>query len=457
MYEDVVAYVRECHICQASKSVNQQPAGLLQPLPIPEYPLEDISMDFITHLPRTISGNVGMMVIVDRLTKYVRIIPTSTEDDSGIPAAERTAQLFLREWRFGIPKSIVSDRDVQFTSIFWTELFKLYGTELKFSTTYHPQSDGQTERTNRTLQDVLRSYVADDPDGWDDNVWHVEAAINSTAQVSTGEAPHTLLFGRPMNLPINILTEQTSRAPVVNETYKSQAERISKARQHLIEAQERQKKYADINRRDVSFNVGDYVWVSTGNLRKPGDEDSKLKHKYAGPYKVLEKYGNVTYKLQLPDVQLARKIHPVYHVSKLRKFYPRLTKFADDNGNDVPPPPTLIDDSDDIEEWEVEGVKGKRTVKRQLQYLVKWKGFSHWHNSWEPAYLLTNAKEAIGEYNSDRAMKLIEQSRLSVEKTAKDKYNRGLRTRAVRKRGEINTASAYIFPLSVLLNTLTIQ
>jgi hypothetical protein len=83
--------------------------------------------------------------------------------------------------------------------------------------------------------------------------------------------------------------------------------------------------------------------------------------------------------------------------------------------------------------------------------------FSHWHNSWEPAYLLTNAKEAIEEYNSDRAMKLIEESRLSVEKTAKDTYNRGLRTRAVRKRGEINTASAYIYPLSVLLNTLTIQ
>jgi hypothetical protein len=185
MYEDVVTYVKECHVCQASKSVNQLPAGLLQPLPIPDHPLEDISMDFITHLPRTISGNVGMMVIVDRLTKYVRIIPTATEDDSAIPAAERTAQLFLHHWvrTFGIPKSIVSDRDVQFTSIFWTELFKCYGTQLKFSSAYHPQTDGQTERTNRTLQEVLRSYVSDDQDAWDENVWHVEVAINTSAQV----------------------------------------------------------------------------------------------------------------------------------------------------------------------------------------------------------------------------------------------------------------------------------
>jgi hypothetical protein len=459
MYEDVVTYVKECNVCQASKSVNQLPAGLLQPLPIPEHPLEDISMDFITHLPRTMFGNVSMMVIVDRLTKYVRVVPTATEEDSGIPAAERTAQLFLHNWvrTFGIPKSIVSDRDVQFTSIFWTELFKSYGTQLKFSSAYHPQTDGQTERTNRTLQEVLRAYASDDHEAWDDNIWHVEVAINTSVQVSTGEAPHTLLFGRPMHVPMTILHHQTSRAPVVNETLKSQEERITLVREHLMKAQERQKKYADMNRRELSFNVGDYVWVSTSNLRKPDDTSSKLKHKYAGPYRVLEKIGDVTYKLQLPDVQLTRKVHPVYHVSKLRKYYPRLTSFADDDGNDTPPPPTLIDDTDNVEEWEVECIKGKRTVRKQVQYLVKWKGFSHWHNSWEPASLLTNAKEVIDQYTVGRAIKDIEQTRLSVEKVAKDTYNRNRRRRTIRQRGEVNTASAYIHPLNVLFNQLTIQ
>jgi hypothetical protein len=459
MFEETVTYVRECHICQASKSVNQLPAGLLQPLPIPEQPLEDISMDFITHLPRTILGNVGMLVIVDRMTKYVKIIPTTTEDDSGIPAAERTAQLFLYNWvrTFGIPKTIVSDRDVQFTSIFWTELFKSYGTQLKFSSAYHPQTDGQTERTNRTLQEVLRSYVYDDQDTWDDHVWHAEVALNTSPQVSTGEAPHTLLFGSPMNIPITMLNHEVSRAPVVNETVKSQEKRIALVRQHLIKSQEKQKKYADMHRRDLSFNVDDYVWVSTGNLRKSNDNSSKLKHRYAGPYKVLEKIGTVTYKLQIPEAQLSRKVHPVYHVSKLRKFYPRLSSFADDDGNDVPPPPTLIDETDNVEEWEVDAIKGKRTVRKQLQYLVQWKGFSHWHNSWEPAYLLTNAKEAIEEYNAGKAIKAIEESRLGVEKTAKDTHNRTRRKHIIRNRGEVNTASAYIHPLNVLFNTLTIQ
>src|SRR3984893_11168365 len=158
MYEDVVTYVKECHTCQQSKSVNQPPGGLLQPLELPEQPLTDISMDFITHLPKTINGNNGILVIVDRFSKYVRLIPTTSDDESGIPAAERTAELFFRHWCsiYGIPKSIVSDRDPQFTSIFWTYLFQLYTTTLKFSSSYHPETDGQTERTNRTLEEVLR-------------------------------------------------------------------------------------------------------------------------------------------------------------------------------------------------------------------------------------------------------------------------------------------------------------
>jgi hypothetical protein len=105
----------------------------------------------------------------------------------------------------------------------------------------------------------------------------------------------------------------------------------------------------------------------------------------------------------------------------------------------------------------VDAIKGKRTVRKQLQYLVQWKGFSHWHNSWEPAYLLTNAKEAIEEYNAGKAIKSIEQSRLGVEKTAKDTHNRTRRKHIIRNRGEVNTASAYIHPLNVLFNTLTIQ
>jgi hypothetical protein len=458
MYEEVVTYVRECHECQASKSVNQLPSGLLQPLPIPQYPLEDISMDFITHLPRTISGNVGILVVVDRLIKYVKLIATSTQDDSGIPAAERTAQLFLTNWvrTFGIPKTIVSDRDVQFTSMFWTELFKTYGTQLMFSSAYHPQTDGQTERTNRTLQEILRAYVHDEQDAWDEHLWHAEVAINTSPHTSTGESPHNLLFGRAMSVPATILHQQTTHVPIVDEVIKSQEERLMLVRNYLMKAQEKQKKYADSNRRDISFNVGDYVWVSTSNLHKPNDDSTKLKHKYAGPYKILEKIGNVTYKLQLPEVQLARKVHPVYHVSKLRKYYPRLTSFADDDGNDVPTPPSLVDEADDVEEWEVEAIKGKRKVRNQVQYLVKWKGFSHWHNSWEPAHMLTNAKEVIQEYNIDKAIKSIEETRLDVEKVAKNTSHRGARGVHRRRRGEVNTASAYIHPLNVLFNQLTI-
>jgi hypothetical protein len=458
MYEDVVTYVKECHTCQQSKSVNQRPGGLLQPLELPEQPLTDISLDFITHLPKTINGNNGILVIVDRFSKYVRLIPTTSDDESGIPAAERTAELFFRQWCsiYGIPKSIVSDRDPQFTSNFWTYLFQLYTTTLKFSSSYHPETDGQTERTNRTLEEVLRAYVGEGQLDWDDHLWHAQVAINTARQESTGVSPHTLLFGRPMRLPVSLISDDSSDAPAVNEVVITQQERIEKVRQHLLKAQEKQKKYADKDRRDLSFNVGDYVWVSTRNMKAQGDNSEKLKSKYAGPYKILRKINQVSYELQLPEEQRAHGVHPVYHVSKLRKFIPRLESFADDNGNELPPPPALIDD-EGYDQWEVEAVLNKKRVGNNVKYLIKWKGYSAYNNTWEPVEHLMNAREYIEEFEAAQAENKRIVDELHARQRAKGKHRGRIPTlRSTRTRGGLPTASAYIHPLNVLLQSLTI-
>jgi len=154
---DVRKYVNSCHQCQINKATNQRPAGLLQPLPIPCEPWESVSMDFITQLPVTKEGHDSIFVVVDRLTKMTHLIPTHTT-----VTARGVAQLFKDHvWvHHGYPKNFVTDRDSKFTSIFWEELQKCCGIKHHKSSAYHPQTDGQTERMNRVLEDMLRNYVS---------------------------------------------------------------------------------------------------------------------------------------------------------------------------------------------------------------------------------------------------------------------------------------------------------
>jgi hypothetical protein len=303
---------------------------------------------------------------------------------------------------------------------------------------------------------VLRAYVGEGQLDWDDHLWHAQVAINTARQESTGEAPHTLLFGRPMRLPVSLISDESSDAPAVNEIVMTQQERIEKVRQHLLKAQEKQKKYADKDRRDLSFNVGDYVWVSTRNMKAQGDNSEKLKSKYAGPYKILRKINQVSYELQLPEVQRAHGVHPVYHVSKLRKFIPRLESFADDNGNELPPPPALIDD-EGYDQWEVDAVLNKKRVGNKVKYLIKWKGYSAYNNTWEPVEHLMNAREYIEEFEAAQAEKKRIEDELHARQKAKGKHRGRIPTRrSTRTRGGLSTASAYIHPLNVLLQSLTI-
>jgi hypothetical protein len=154
--EDVMKHVKECTTCQENKDEHTHPTGLLQPLPIPEHKWESISMDFITGLPRA-QGKDCIFVVVDRLMKFAHFFPIATDF-----SVAQVAELFFREvFRLhGLPKTIISDRDSRFMSTFWQELFRLVGTALTHSTSYHPQTDGQTEIVNKWVEGYLRNYVA---------------------------------------------------------------------------------------------------------------------------------------------------------------------------------------------------------------------------------------------------------------------------------------------------------
>jgi transposase InsO family protein len=420
MYNDVEVYVQQCTVCQQAKSMNQTAHALLQPLPIPEKKFNDISMDFITKLPKTLAGNDSILVIVDRLTKYAMFIAMKSAKNEDVPAALITAELFVKHWirQFSTPISIVSDRDTQFTSKFWKRTFELLGTKLKYSTAYHPQTDGQTERTNRTLEEMLRCYIDKQHDNWDELLLQAEIAYNSVKHSSTQYTPYSLVYGEERRHPADIMSDQVSaaHAPAADKFVRSMNDMIESAKQHLLKAQKKYAKYADHHRRVIEFDVGQYVWISTEHLRQQGECASKLKHKYAGPFKILKRINNTAYELQLPANS---KMHPVVNVSRLRRFNPRLNRFADDEGNDIEPPPDLIDEE---EEYEVD-----RLLKyddEAKQFLVKWKGWANYHNTWEDRSMLQrNAAEMIDEYFAKHKEKPV----ASNDNTLSDRSIRAMR------------------------------
>ena len=167
MKKDIARYVSECHTCQRVKAEHQSPAGKLQPLDIPEWKWEEIGMDFITGLPMTKKRKDMIWVIVDRLTKSAHFLAVNQNDN-----AEKLVDIYVKEIvsKHGVPKRIVSDRGSVFTSEFWKQLQKALGSQLDFSTAYHPQTDGQTERTNQILEDMLRACALDFGGSWDEHL-----------------------------------------------------------------------------------------------------------------------------------------------------------------------------------------------------------------------------------------------------------------------------------------------
>ena len=176
MKNDIAKFVAECLTCQQVKAEHQRPGGLLQPLPIPEWKWEHVTMDFVVGLPRSLKGHDAIWVIVDRLTKSAHFLPIKVNF-----TLDKLARLYIQEIvrLHGAPVSIVSDRDPRFTARFWKSLQSAMGTTLNFSTAFHPQSDGQFERTIQTLEDMLRACILDLGGRWDGHLPLVEFAYNT--------------------------------------------------------------------------------------------------------------------------------------------------------------------------------------------------------------------------------------------------------------------------------------
>jgi hypothetical protein len=385
--KDVRKYVQCCHSCQANKGSNQKPGGLLQPLPIPDEPWESVSMDFIVQLPKTKQGHDAIYVVVDRLTKMVHLIPTYTS----VKASE-VADLFRNNvWKLhGDPKHFVTDRDSKFTSKFWQDLQRLLGISSHMSTAFHPQSDGQTERTNRILEDMLRHYVSPHQDNWDELLPCAEFAINNSYQESIKTTPFKLNTGREPRTKLSWSLKIPSKLPAVEEYISSMQNALAAAKSALHAAQQRQKSYADKKLRHVEFQPGEQVMLSTQNIRLKVPGTPKLMPKWLGPLTIIEKINPVAYRLALPP---ALQIHNVFHVALLKRYH--------NSGRAEPQPFSFIDNGQEY--FKVERILNHRPrdvvtrratkhrpkqTQRTYEFLVKWEGYDDDHNTWEPEYIL---------------------------------------------------------------------
>ncbi|KAL5835872.1 hypothetical protein ACOSQ3_015424 [Xanthoceras sorbifolium] len=196
---DVIEFVNRCMTCQRVKAKHQVPSGLLQPISIPEWKWDRITMDFVTGLPLTRSKQNSIWVIVDRLTKSAHFLPVRTDN-----SLDRLAELYIREIvrLHGVPASIISDRDPRFTSRFWKKFQEALGTRLNFSTAFHPQTDGQSERVIQVLEDMLRSCIINFEGSWVDHLPLIEFAYNNSFQTSIAMAPYEALYGRKCRTPL---------------------------------------------------------------------------------------------------------------------------------------------------------------------------------------------------------------------------------------------------------------
>ncbi|KAL0551605.1 hypothetical protein IC582_010694 [Cucumis melo] len=318
MKREVAEFVSKCLVCQQVKAPRQKPAGLLQPLSIPEWKWENVSMDFITGLPRTLRGFTVIWVVVDRLTKSAHFVPGKSTY-----TASKWAQLYMSEIvrLHGVPVSIVSDRDARFTSKFWKGLQTAMGTRLDFSTAFHPQTDGQTERLNQVLEDMLRACALEFPGSWDSHLHLMEFAYNNSYQATIGMAPFEALYGKCCRSPVcwDEVGEQRLMGP---ELVQSTNEAIQKIRSRMYTAQSRQKSYADVRRKDLEFEVGDKVFLKVAPMRGVlrFERRGKLSPRFVGPFEILERIGLVAYRLALPPS--LSTVHDVFHVSMLRKYVP---------------------------------------------------------------------------------------------------------------------------------------
>ena len=319
-------FVKTCERCQKSKSRNTKIPGLQQPLPVPMVCWEEVSIDFMTKLPRSRKGNDMLMVVVDRLSKQAHFVPVKETYGATEIAGVYHDHIFRHQ---GIPKAIISDRDPRFTAELWQELWEKLGTRLRMSTADHPQTDGQTEVVNRTINHMLRTTLTSDD--WESRLVDIEFAYNSLVNRTTGKSPFEITYGYVPLTPATLHSDQ----PTMEET---PFERFAEIRDAMTIAQQASKEQADQHLTETIHQVGDLVLLSASRMQGGTSDQRTSKHKWQelwrGPYTIIDRHGDNAYTLDMPTTYRG---HTTFNVRFLKPWFANHEVVSDENKDQSSP------------------------------------------------------------------------------------------------------------------------
>jgi transposase InsO family protein len=373
--KDTQHYIIECAVCQRAKAEHCPYPGLLEPLERPDMAWQHITMDFIEAMPKS-NGKEVILVVVDRLTKLAHFIPLSHPYSVQTVAQAFVDNIFKLH---GPPSSIVTDRDRIFTSNMWQSVFKSLKVKLKLSTAYHPQTDGQSERVNQCLESYLRCMAFQEPKKWASWLALAEWWYNTSYHTALKMSPFQALYVFPPPM-INELALPGPEETEARDFIAEKQNMLTKLKENLAQAQARMKKHADKKRTERVLQLGDMVYLKMQPYRRAAfglRQSIKLTSKYYGPFRVLEKIGSLSYKILLPE---GVKIHPVFHVSQLKKHLGK---------NAVPQQGIPLVTPDGKIKTEPTKVLETRSLPRNgvlvTQWLIEWANLTPQDSSWEDA------------------------------------------------------------------------
>jgi len=388
--ESVREYVSGCHECQANKPPRHKAHGLLQPMENHYKPWQSVAMDFITDLPLS-NGCDSIWVMVDPFTKMAHFIPLKVD-------GKKTADLiriFAREyWRLhGVPMDIISDRDSRFTAHLWKDFLKLVGIKSRMSTAFHPQTDGQTERTNQTLEIYLRAFINYEMSNWEDLLPTAEFAYNNAVSASSGMSPFFANYGyhpAAHNPP-----DGSPRNPASRLYAHWMTQVHEEAKSFLEKSRERMKFWADKKRMEAPVYKEDQLVMLNARNIKTKRPAKKLDKRMLGPFKIQKVISPTAVRLALPPKW---RIHNSFHVSLIEPYRAGIQA--------QPDPDQVLREADPIEseEYTVEKILDAHEETGNVRYLVKWEGWPakrHW--TWEPYehFMGTEAKRMLKQFHHD--------------------------------------------------------
>lgn len=430
MYVDIKHYVSSCLSCQTRKMPKGQIPGELNPISV-SAPTEMFGLDALGPLPLTTRGNTHLLVFSDYFTRYVECF--AVPNLKAITVAKVFVEEVIR--RHGVPKRLLTDQGKEFNNELIKEVCSLLGVKKVFTTPYHPQTDGLTERFNKTFCQMVSHYTNYKCKDWDQYVWAVQLAFNSSLQESLKEKPFFLMYGRDANMPIDNWIDNNNQVTKTSvEDYRADiilrlVDAHKRVQENLQWAQTRQKKAYDEKHKAVEYKLGALVWLYSPPRRK--GVPSKLIHPWQGPFRIGKRLGPVTYGLVNTHNQAHKEN---VHVSRLKPFVdpfkrpiqssswvvsnsldslfqqetrkeqpellPTLNSNLEVNPSDHP---DLVTDA----EYEVESIMQRRksqTDPSQFEYRVRWKHYGPKYDTWEPIKHLQHCWRLVEEFEQQHSI-----------------------------------------------------